>query len=118
MGWHCIEGRYYYYRNFKRDGRSFREYCGDSIVGSIASLEDQEKREEKAKLKEKREQFREAERLYREYSTLLRSFTCASLVNAGFREHKWEWHRRRQPAGSDAALHRTNEGGAGGRTGR
>src|SRR5215208_321019 len=93
-------GSLYYTRSRKVNGRVVREYVGGGALGELAALMDAQERqrreEEAAAWREEREHLEELVGLVDELCEAVETVTRATLLAAGFRQHKrGEWRRRR-----------------------
>ena len=82
------------------DGRVVREYVGGGVRGEIAARMDAEERQrrekEAAAWREERERLEELAGLIDEFCEAVETVARATLLAAGFRQHKrGEWRRRR-----------------------
>jgi len=94
-------GGAYYTRSRKVDGRMVREYVGAGIRGEIAARMDakerQRREEEAAAWREEQERLEELAGLVDELCEAVETVARATLLAAGFRQHKrGEWRRRRE----------------------
>ena len=93
-------GGLYYTRSRKVNGRVVREYVGGGALGELAALMDVEERQrreaEAAAWREERERLEELAGLIDELCEAVETVARATLLAAGFRQHKrGEWRRRR-----------------------
>ena len=94
-------GGAYYTRSRKVDGRMVREYVGAGIRGEIAARMDakerQRREEEAAAWREEQERLEELAGLVDELCEAVETVARATLLAAGFRQHKrGEWRGRRE----------------------
>ena len=94
-------GGLYYTRSRKVNGRVVREYVGGGVRGEIAARMDakerQRREEEAAAWREERECLEELAGLIDEFCEAVETVARATLLAAGFRQHKrGEWRRRRE----------------------
>ena len=102
MGWETRKrGTSRYYTRSKREGgRVVREYVGGGVRGEIAARMDAEERQRReeaaAALRGERECLEELAGLVDEFCEAVETVARATLLAAGFRQHKrGEWRRRR-----------------------
>jgi hypothetical protein len=93
-------GGLYYTRSRRVNGRVVREYVGGGALGELAALTDTQERqrreEEAAAWREERERLEELAGLVDEFCEAVETVARATLLAAGFRQHKrGEWRRRR-----------------------
>jgi len=94
-------GGLYYTRSRKVNGRVVREYVGGGALGELAALIDAQERqrreEEAAAWRQDRERLEELAGLVDELCEDVETVARATLLAAGFRQHKrGEWRRRRE----------------------
>jgi len=101
MTWKKRErGGRYYTRSRKVNGKVVREYVGGGVRGEIAAQMDakerQRREEEAAAWREEQERLEELAGLVDEFCEAVETVARATLLAAGFRQHKrGEWRRRR-----------------------
>jgi hypothetical protein len=89
----------YYTRSRREGGRVVREYIGGGVLGRLAAqldeLERQQREEETAYWRVKRERFEQNAAFMEELEEAAEVLVRAELVLAGFRCRKGEWRRER-----------------------
>ncbi|GAA4470462.1 hypothetical protein GCM10023189_59100 [Nibrella saemangeumensis] len=100
MGLEIRNGRPYYYRKVRRDGKVTSEYAGSGIVAEYAALMDEADRPDKEQQRESSRQQREADRkadqeLLSLEQSLNELFTAVALAN-GYHKVKRQWRKKRQ----------------------
>jgi hypothetical protein len=93
-------GGLYYTRSRKVGGRVEREYIGGGVLGELAArmdaLERQQREEEAAAWKKERERMEALEAPVEELCEAAELLAKATLVAAGYHQHKrGEWRKRR-----------------------
>jgi hypothetical protein len=92
-------GGRYYTRSRKVNGRVVREYVGTGPLAEFVAQMDALKRlrrEERAKAwREERESLEALDRSLEELYEAARVLTQATLLTAGFHQHRGEWRKRR-----------------------
>jgi hypothetical protein len=105
MGWERRNGRCYYYRKRRVGGRVVSEYVGAGAVGESAALEDERERLKRddscSSSRRLLEEGGALELELRSVERAARTLASAALVAAGFRCHRGEWRRRREPDKKD-----------------
>jgi hypothetical protein len=100
MGWKTINGRRYFYRMQKEQGRVKSTYFGPGSAGAVmaewVALERQERAAERERLREEREQSLAEERIIADWFDDVQIMVDAALVATGYRKHRGEWRRRRR----------------------
>jgi hypothetical protein len=100
MAWEKRErGGSYYTRSRKVNGKVVRQYVGTGPLAELAALMDAEERlrreEDAAARREERQRLEELACLVDELCEAVETVVQATLLAAGFRQHKREWRRTR-----------------------
>lgn len=113
MSWHTKRkgGTRYYYRSFRENGRSRKQYVGIGSAAEAAACDDQQRRQareaQREALSTELAQVAVADSLLMELKTSVDLLLHASLVAAGYHLHKrTSWRRRRH--GSNTSRTRTH----------
>jgi hypothetical protein len=119
MSWKTINGRRYYYRSKRREGRVVSQYLGGESAGNLFYLLDLEDRAERADARlserDERERLEAEDRDVDEWCENVEAVTRATLEAAGYhRHHRGEWRKRRgRNSGHESAM---DQGAIGGRS--
>jgi hypothetical protein len=102
MAWDEVNGRRYYYRSERVDGRPVRRYVGKGDVAELAAAADAARRVEREIEARQRQaeqtRLNEAEAPLVELCELTDILVRAALVVAGFHQHaRGSWRKRRGP---------------------
>jgi hypothetical protein len=100
MAWEVRDGRRFYYRGARRDGRTVKEYVGTGPAAELAARLDARARRERdraaAALKAEESRREPAERAAAEFERICELMVAASLHAAGYHRHRsGPWRRRR-----------------------
>lgn len=102
MSWLTRNGKSYYYRNERRDGKVVSVYRGTGAAGNLAERADlaASARLAKARLELEAEQavIQEMERVADQFEFVVRTLTQVCLLAAGYRKHKGQWRLKRDKA--------------------
>jgi hypothetical protein len=100
MGWKLINGREYYYRCERVEGRVETTYFGAGELGLGAELLDAELRAERDAEREaarvEREEAAAEERAVAEWFDGIQAVADAAMVAAGYHKHKGQWRKQRR----------------------
>src|SRR4051812_34560770 len=105
MSWDCKrpDGPRYYYRSYRVDGRTVKEYVGTGPLAELAARVDELERQERLARREawltEQERLAAPEALLSEVQRLVGLLARATLLLEGYHEHKGEWRRRRKVHG-------------------
>jgi hypothetical protein len=101
MAWDRREGRAYYYRSVRENGRVRRQYVGTGPLAELAAFSDERDRRERQARRDAEQQARyELETALapiEEACEVLDLAIRAVLLTLGFHQHKGTWRRRRWP---------------------
>jgi hypothetical protein len=99
MGIETRKGKLYYYEKRREGGRVVSEYIGGGAVADLAEhramIERARHEEELERLRRERASMEEIDSELEAASHLIDLLAKASLLTAGFHEHKRQWRRRR-----------------------
>ena len=102
MAWEKRErGGLYYTRSRKVNGEVVREYIGSGLLGQVAAMEDERKREQERQRvafeREERERLEEALAPVEELDEAAEVLARAVLLAGGYHRHKrGEWRKKRE----------------------
>ena len=100
MGWEKRNGRAYYYRKRRINGRVTSEYLGTGFVADIHATDDAEARREREQVRQAERQLRHAEQIVEQQldtvQQALEPVTAACLIAAGFHKHRGQWRKKRR----------------------
>lgn len=100
MGWEQRNGRSYYYHKSRMGGRVRSEYMGAGLLAQLCAEEDDDKRQERNAQRAADRATRQAEagidRQLANAESALAAMTHATLLAAGFHNHKGQWRKRRR----------------------
>ena len=94
-------GGLYYTRSRKVNGEVVREYIGSGVLGQVAAMEDERKREQERQRvafeREERERLEEALTPVEELDETAEVLARSVLLAGGYHQHKrGEWRKRRE----------------------
>lgn len=94
-------GSLYYTRSRKVNGEVVREYIGTGVLGQLAAIEDESKREQEKQRaafeREERERLEEALAPVEELNEAAEILAHAALLAGGYHRHKrGEWRKKRE----------------------
>lgn len=96
MSWETRRnGRRYYYRVRKRDGKLIKEYCGGGLVGILAAEGDARKRAMRQTERQVCEEYSTTKAVLVKLNQHSADLVKAALLAAGYHQHRREWRRRR-----------------------
>jgi hypothetical protein len=100
MAWEQRRGQFYYYRKVREGGRVRSKYVGSGIVAHICAGDDDDKRRDRAAKRAADHATRLGEagidRQLAGVESAIAVMTHATLVAAGYRQHKGQWRKRRR----------------------
>jgi hypothetical protein len=101
MGWDAKNGKRYYSRSRRVNGRVVREYVGGGAAGEQAAAEDARRREqcrlEAVARRAGQQQWQEADAALQSFCDLTDLLVRAALLSAGYHQYnRGEWRRRRR----------------------
>jgi hypothetical protein len=92
-------GRLYYYRKVREDGRVRSEYVGSgeaaSLWAAMTELDRADRESERAVRRADQERERAEEREVSDWFERIEAVADAAMFAAGFHRHKGQWRRRR-----------------------
>jgi len=99
MGLERRNGRLYYYRKVRVDGRVCSEYGGSGFLALLCAEQDEAERQDRAAERAAQQATRQAEaRIDKQLAgveSALTAVTHTALCAAGFHNHKGQWRKRR-----------------------
>lgn len=99
MAWENRNGREYYYRKRRKNGRVVSEYIGSGAIAELTAILDQEAQAEREAEREAHRQERAAVEAIDsdldQLDELSKALTRAALLLAGCYPHKRQWRWRR-----------------------
>jgi hypothetical protein len=99
MGWEQRNGRSYYYRKVREDGRVHSEYMGSGLLAQMSAGEDNDKRRERnarqAAERDNRQTEAKIDRQLADVESALATMIHATLSAAGYHKHKGQWRKKR-----------------------
>lgn len=100
MAWERRQGKKYYYRKRRIDGRVQSEYCGRGPLAEAAAALDELKRqareEERELFRQERERQRAIDQEVDRVCRLIQNLTYGTLLVHGFHTHKGQWRKKRE----------------------
>jgi hypothetical protein len=99
MGIESRKGKLYYYEKRREGSRVVSEYVGGGVVAELAEhrarIERARRDAERQKIKQERMSMADIDREIEAASGMIDLLTKASLLMAGYYDHKRQWRRRR-----------------------
>jgi len=99
MGWERRGNNRYYYRKCREGDRVISEYVGSGPLAQLASTLDNLTRQEQSLQREQMQREREAIRALDtevdDVCAIMRVFTYAALLVAGYHTHRGQWRQKR-----------------------
>jgi hypothetical protein len=99
MGIESRKGRLYYYEKRREGSRVVSEYVGGGVLADLAErrarIERARREAERERLRREQISMADIDREIEAASDLIDLLTKASLLTAGFHDHKRQWRRRR-----------------------
>jgi len=100
VAWEERNGRLYYYQTERgEDGRVKKRYVGAGEIAKLVAHNDEVSRRVRQERRERQleelERLKTADAAVEEFCKAVDAITKASLVAAGYRNHKGEWRLRR-----------------------
>lgn len=99
MPWELRSGRAYFYRLVRRDGRLVRRYVGRGPQAEASAAEEADERRRRMAdqelWKNRQAMLRDADRFVAEFSAGVKLLTQASLLAAGYHQHRGTWRKKR-----------------------
>ena len=100
MGWETRRGKQYYYRKYRVDGRVVNEYIGSGPEAEAVAEQDRQEREARAAARtaarEEMDTFKTTIRQLDELHMMTTALQTATLLQAGYHQHKGQWRKKRE----------------------
>ena len=112
MAWeHRNNGKRYYYRARRVDGRVVKEYVGTGPIAEAAARQDAQQRAERQTQlqaeRARRERYEAAQQLLSTLCDECDALVAAALTAAGYYQHHRQWRKRRGKSARNSAARRS-----------
>lgn len=99
MAWEDRNGNRYYYRKRREGGRVVSEYVGSGSLAELLAarddIEQEERQEAQEAWKQEKARMDAIDNDLDDLGDYLKDLLAASLILAGYHQHKSEWRKRR-----------------------